>query len=90
MRWTHNAGVALLVVDTIENARYSSHADRPAEFSADLAFNRGSDMPTTPSMSAIAGELPQNVRLMTVADYKEWNQGKYVLRVAHMYQVDDT
>jgi lysosomal alpha-mannosidase len=41
-------------------------------------------------MSAIAGQLPANVRLMTVAgNYREWNDGKFLLRVAHMYQVDE-
>jgi alpha-mannosidase len=84
-------GSALLVVDTVEKA----HATRRAlidelNFPPTLAFDSGSALPTTPSMSAIAGELPENVRLMTITgNYAAWNEGKYILRVAHKYQVDE-
>ena len=84
-------GVALLVVDTIENAHATRRelVDR-LNFPPTLAFDRGSALPTTPSMSAISGELPANVRLMTVSsNYREWNDGKFLFRVAHKYQVDE-
>eukprot|EP01052_Picozoa_sp_SAG31_P042437 SAG31_NODE_6735_length_1906_cov_1.819037_2_plen_243_part_00 len=83
-------GTALLVVDSIENA----HATRrelidELNFPPTLAF-AGSNAVSTPRMSAIAGQLPANVRLMTLSsNYKEWNGGKLILRVAHKYQVGE-
>ena len=41
-------------------------------------------------MSAIAAELPPNIKLVTVSsNYKEWNEGKLLIRFAHMYSVDE-
>ena len=41
-------------------------------------------------MSAIAAALPPNVKLVTISNnYEEWNDGKLLLRLAHLYQVDE-
>jgi hypothetical protein len=40
--------------------------------------------------AAIAKELPANIKLMTIAsNYQGWNDGKLILRLAHMYQVGE-
>eukprot|EP01050_Picozoa_sp_SAG11_P015371 SAG11_NODE_1987_length_3961_cov_3.562662_1_plen_134_part_00 len=41
-------------------------------------------------MSAISGELPPNVKILTVSsNYKAWNGGKLLFRLAHMYAVGE-
>ena len=41
-------------------------------------------------MSAISAALPANIKLQTVScSYAEWNGGQCILRLAHMYQVDE-
>ena len=41
-------------------------------------------------MSAIQGQLPPNVKLLTVSNnYQEWNDGQLLLRLGHMYAVDE-
>ena len=82
-------GVAYLVLDKVEAA----HATRrqlieQLNFAPTLAFTKGAVK--TPSMSAIAAQLPANVKLMTISsNYKAWNDGKLIVRLAHMYQVGE-
>ena len=57
---------------------------------AQLAFTRGPTTPTTPHTSAIASALPHNLKLQTVTcNYARWNDNQCILRLAHLYQVDE-
>ena len=84
-------GSTYLIVDTVQNA----HATRrqlieKLNFPPTLAFSKGAAAPTTPMMSAIQGQLPPNVKLLTVSNnYQEWNDGQLILRLGHMYAVDE-
>jgi alpha-mannosidase len=83
-------GSAYIVLDTLQNA----HATRrqlveTLNFPPTLAFTKASTV-ATPSMSAIAAQLPANVKLMTISsNYKAWNEGKLILRLSHMYAVGE-
>ena len=82
-------GSMWLVVDNIENA----HARRrqlieQLNFGPTLAFAKGA--PVHPSLSGIAAELPANIKMTTIStNYKDWNQGRAILRFAHLYQVEE-
>ena len=82
-------GSAYLILDTLQGA----HATRrqlieALNFPPTLAFSKGA--PTTPTMSAIMGELPPNVKLLTVSsNYQAWNSGRLLLRLAHLYAVGE-
>jgi len=83
-------GSAYLILDTLQKA----HATRrqlieKLNFPPTLAFTKASTV-ATPSMSAIAAQLPANVKLMTISsNYKAWNDGKLILRLSHMYAVGE-
>ena len=83
-------GSAYLVFDRVEQA----HATRrqlveTLNFPPTLAFTRASAIPK-PKFSAIADALPPNVKLMTISsNYADWNQGQAILRLSHLYQVDE-
>jgi len=83
-------GSAYVVVDTVAGA----HAARrqlieKLNFPPTLAFTKAATV-KTPSMSAIAETLPPNIKLLTVSsNYVAWNEGKMILRLSHMYQVDE-
>eukprot|EP01050_Picozoa_sp_SAG11_P003510 SAG11_NODE_200_length_12606_cov_51.874550_8_plen_288_part_00 len=78
---------------TVARASLAAHATRrqlieTLNFPPTLAFAKQGGALTTPTMSAIAAQLPPNVKLMTVSsNYAEWNEGQMILRLAHMYQV---
>jgi alpha-mannosidase len=78
-----------LILDTVEN----SHAARrqlveDLNFPATLAFTKGEVK--RPKFSSISGVLPANLKLMTVSsNYAQWNDGKIIIRLAHMYQVGE-
>ena len=82
-------GSTYLIVDTVEN----SHATRrqlieQLNFPPTLAFTAGALK--TPTMTAIEGQLPPNIKLQTITgNYKDWNNGQLILRLAHKYQVDE-
>ena len=84
-------GSTYLIVDSVANA----HATRrqlieKLNFGPTLAFAKGSAPVKTPSFSAIGVQLPPNVKLQTVTgNYKAWNNGQQILRLAHMYAVDE-
>ena len=41
-------------------------------------------------MSAIAAQLPANVKLMTISsNYAKWNAGKLILRLSHLFSVGE-
>jgi hypothetical protein len=83
-------GVAYIVLDHISPA----HAIRrklveQLNFPPTLAFT-----PTTtnmaPTFSAVGAALPENVKLMTLTNnYADVHQGMIMMRIAHMYQVDE-
>lgn len=83
-------GVAYLIVDTVDNA----HAQRrklieTLNFPPTLAFGTGQDI-KVPSWSAIVAELPENIKLMTLTNnYQDIHPGTVLLRLAHMYEVDE-
>jgi hypothetical protein len=82
-------GSAYLVLDLIDNA----HATRRGlvetlNFPPTLAFAKA--MPVRPTISGIAGNLPPNVKLVTISNnYAAWNHGQLLFRFAHQYQVDE-
>ena len=84
-------GSIYLVLDSVQNA----HATRrqlveKLNFPPTLGFTHGVVEPTTPMMSAIQGDLPPNIKLMTISNnYAQWNNGQLIFRFAHMYQVDE-
>ena len=83
-------GSAYVVFDRVEQA----HATRrqlveTLNFPPTLAFTKASAVPK-PKFSAIADALPPNVKLMTISsNYADWNQGQAILRLSHLYQVDE-
>lgn len=83
-------GSAYVVFDTLQNAHKTRRElIETLNFPPTLAFTKAAAI-KTPSMSAIAGELPANVKLMTISsNYKEWNDGKLILRLAHKYAVGE-
>ncbi len=83
-------GSAYVVFDTIQNAHKTRRElIETLNFAPTLAFTKAATI-KTPSMTAIAGELPSNVKLMTISsNYKEWNDGKLILRLAHKYAVGE-
>jgi hypothetical protein len=84
-------GSVYLIVDTVANA----HATRrqlieTLNFPPTLAFTKATSPPQKPNMSAVATHLPPNVKMMTLSsNYKRWNEGKLILRLAHMYHLGD-
>lgn len=82
-------GTAYLILDSIAEA----HATRRTlietlNFPPTLAFTQGS-VPKANS-TALSAELPPNVKLLTVtSNYKSFNDGQVLLRLAHMYAVDE-
>jgi alpha-mannosidase len=85
-------GSMYLVVDTVQNAhRTRRQLVETLNFPPTLAFTRGgSTVPATPTMSSIRVHLPPNVKLQAItSNYAEWNEGQVLLRLAHLYQVDE-
>lgn len=81
-----------LIFDTIENANVVRRAaSEQLQSPATVAINIGTGTPATPSFTAIAKELPVNVKLMTLtSNYKElFNGNGIMLRLAHIYAVDE-
>ena len=84
-------GVAYLIVDTVANA----HAERrrlieTLNFPPTLAFAAGAPAAKVPAFSAIVAELPANIKLVTLTNnYQDIHQGMLLLRLAHMYEVDE-
>ena len=83
-------GSAYVVVDTLQNAHKTRRElIETLNFAPTLAFTKASTI-KTPSMTAIAADLPANVKLMTISsNYKEWNDNKLILRLAHKYAVGE-
>ena len=83
-------GVAYIVVDNIAPA----HAIRrklveQLNFPPTLAF-ASSAAGMAPTFSAVGAALPENVKLMTLTNnYAETHGGMLLMRIAHMYQVDE-
>jgi hypothetical protein len=83
-------GSAFVIFDTVQNAHKTRRElIETLNFAPTLAFTKAAAV-KTPSMTAIAAELPANVKLMTISsNYKEWNDNKLILRLAHMYAVGE-
>eukprot|EP01052_Picozoa_sp_SAG31_P014472 SAG31_NODE_901_length_11133_cov_9.476799_7_plen_261_part_00 len=82
-------GSAYMILDTLQNAHKTRRQlIEQLNFAPTLAFTHA--IPTNPSMTAIAAELPPNVKLQTITNnYAAWNDGKILLRLAHMYSVGE-
>jgi hypothetical protein len=82
-------GSTYLIVDTVAGANAARRRlIEILNFPPTLAFAKSA--PKTPSMSAIAAQLPANVKLQTVTNnYVAWNGGQLILRLAHMYAVGE-
>ena len=84
-------GSSYLVVDTVDNA----HATRRKlierlNFPPTLAFATGDTTGMHPSYSAVSEALPENIKMMTLTNnYADFHDGAVLLRIAHMYEVDE-
>ena len=84
-------GVSYIVVDTVDNA----HATRRKlierlNFPPTLAFATGDTTGMLPSYSAVGEALPENIKMMTLTNnYADFHDGMVLLRIAHMYEVDE-
>lgn len=59
-------------------------------FPPTLAFHAKPLAPSQPKFSAIGKELPPNVKLVTLTNnYASFNDGAILLRIAHLYSVDE-
>ena len=82
-------GSMWLVVDTIANAHETRRQlIEQLNFGPTLAFSKTT--PLHPTLSGIDGELPPNIKMTTIStNYEDWNQGRAILRFAHLFQVDE-
>lgn len=80
-----------LVLDTIENANAERRQRQEhLNFPATLAFSEGTEKASVSEFSLIQAALPKNVRIMTLTNnYAEWQEGAYLLRLAHMYSIGE-
>eukprot|EP00040_Diaphanoeca_grandis_P000572 m.15796 g.15796 ORF g.15796 m.15796 type:complete len:1168 (-) comp10754_c0_seq1:58-3561(-) len=85
-------GTSYLVLDSITN----SHAVRrelieDLNFPVTLAFQQGVNTGIqTPQWSAIAVDLPPQIKFMTLtSNYAAFNNGSLLFRLAHIYSVDE-
>ena len=82
-------GSMWLVVDTIANAHETRRQlIEQLNFGPTLAFSK--TPPLHPTLSGIDGELPPNIKMTTIStNYRDWNEGRAILRFAHLFQVDE-
>ena len=81
-----------IVFDTVEKAHLTRRvASENLQYPATLAFHVGAATELVrPSFSAIEAALPPNVKLMTLtSNYKELFEGGVMLRLAHLFSVDE-
>eukprot|EP01059_Diplonema_ambulator_P005004 TRINITY_DN14746_c0_g1_i1.p1 TRINITY_DN14746_c0_g1~~TRINITY_DN14746_c0_g1_i1.p1 ORF type:complete len:1132 (+),score=491.47 TRINITY_DN14746_c0_g1_i1:52-3396(+) len=80
-------GRHLLMFDTIEQVNQQRRqAMEELSFPATLAFSKGLLSPQNPTASFLAQELPAGLKLLTLtSNYAGINDGKLLLRVAHLY-----
>jgi hypothetical protein len=78
-----------IVFDTIDKAHESRRVlSENFNFPASLAF--ASKAISAPSFSALASALPPGVKLVTLtSNYAKINDGALLLRISHMYQVNE-
>ena len=72
-----------IILDTVEKVNeLRRKAIEKLSFPATLAFSSKALQPTTPQFTALTGELPANIKMMTLTDnYQDINQGaRYVLQ----------
>jgi hypothetical protein len=84
-------GISYLIVDTIDNAHETRRKlIEQLNFPPTLAFTTGKAGSMKSSFTALAAELPENIKLVTVSNnYASFNDGRIMLRLAHMYAVDE-
>lgn len=93
----HCAGLTMrgrhwLVFDTVEKAHLTRRlATENLQYPATLAFNADTKKtPLHPSFTGIEAPLPPNVKLMTMtSNYAELFEGGLMLRLAHLFSVDE-
>jgi alpha-mannosidase len=85
-------GKHIIIFDTISAAHANRRlATENLQYPATLAFNLETTVvPSRPAFSAISKNLPANVKLMTLTNnYAEIFDGGLMLRVAHIFAVDE-
>jgi alpha-mannosidase len=84
-------GRHLIIFDTHERANAARRwANEELQSPATIGINVGTGTPTRPSYSAISEALPLNVKLQTVmSNYDTLFEGKLVLRLAHLFAIDE-
>ena len=85
-------GRHLVIFDTIDRANSQRRQDlEELAFPATLAFAKGDVAPQNTFASFITGALPKQVKLMTLnSNYATLNGGKTLLRIAHLYQANES
>jgi len=80
-----------LVFDHIDQAHATRRMiNENLQSPATLGFTSAAAKPTKPVFSAVAEALPANVKLMTLTNnYATLFEGKLMLRLAHLYAVDE-
>jgi alpha-mannosidase len=81
-----------IVFDSVEKAHVTRRlASENLQYPATLAFNADTKKaPTHPSFSGVEAPLPPNVKLMTMtSNYAELFDGAVMLRLAHLFSVDE-
>ena len=74
--------------DDVSAAR--RQASEKLNFPPTLAFAKGKLAPAKPSASMLTKALPPNVKLLTLtSNYADINDGALLLRLAHLYQVNE-
>ena len=85
-------GRHLVIFDIIDRANSQRRQDlEELAFPATLAFAKGDIEPKSTFASFINGQLPKQVKLMTLnSNYATLNGGKTLLRIAHLYQANES
>jgi hypothetical protein len=85
-------GKHFIIFDTIEKANEQRRfANEKMQSPATLAFNKHVETkPLHPTFSAVSAAMPKNVKLMTLTNnYQELFEGGLMLRLAHLFSVDE-
>ena len=86
--------MSYVIVDTLENANEQRRKlIETLNFPPTLAFSKDSSVvyaSDTATYTALSTELPENIKLMTLtSNYGSFLNGQALLRLAHMYSVDE-
>jgi len=87
-------GVSYVIIDTVANANEQRRKlIETLNFPPTLAFSKDSSAAyssDTATYTALSAELPENIKLMTLtSNYGSFLDGQVLLRLAHMYSVDE-